>query len=156
MKNTMTNGQTSCCQDIRTNIDQMIDSMAPGYRMVGTGNNCLGELAAPPVLEVTEDMDNYYVIAHVPNTANPDLKVEVTKSELIISGNLDIEITRTQDTTDTNTRYTRANISFERALSIPQCIVREAVTACMNDGSLEITLPKTSAQRSNMINICCN
>ncbi len=156
MKNTMTNGQTSYCQDIRTNIDEMIDSMAPGYRMVGTDKPCLSELAAPPVLEIAEDIDHYYVIAHVPNTANPNLKVEVTKSELIISGNIDIEITRTQDTTDTNTPYTRANISFERALAIPHCILREEVKARMNDGSLEITLPKTNDQRSDMINFCCN
>jgi HSP20 family protein len=155
MKNTMTKEQTNCCQAIQHNLDEMIEAMAPGYRVVRSDNRCLSELAAPPVLEVSEDAQNYYVEAVLPNTANPDLNVEVTQNELIITGSLDIKITCDNTEETCNTKYTRANISFERAILIPDCISRKRVTARMGNGRLDITLPKMNA-RSNMIEVCSN
>ena len=155
MKNTMTTEQTNCCRAIQNNLDEMIEAMAPGYRVVTSDNRCLSELAAPPVLEVSEDAQNYYVEALLPNTANPNLTVEVTQSELIITGNLDISITCDNTEETCSPKYTRANISFERAIVIPDCISRKRDTARMSNGRLDITLPKMNA-RSNMIEVCSN
>lgn len=156
MKNEMTNHQPNCCSHIQRDLDEIIDSMAPGYRTVNTGTTCLSELAAPPVLEISEDDDNYYVEAYVPNVDTAGLKVEVNGDELVISGTFDIEITRDREMESYEPTYTRASVTFERAITIPNCIDRHNTTAHIRNGVLDIRLPKMANTQVHMVDVCHN
>jgi len=156
MKNTMTNHQPNCCSHIQRDLDELIGSMAPGYRTVHSGTTCLSELAAPPVLEISEDGDSYYVEAHIPNVDTTSLKVEVNSDELVISGTFEIEITRDRKMETYEPAYTRASVTFERAITIPNCIDRHNTTAHVRNGVLEIRLPKLEDTRVHMVDVCRN
>lgn len=102
-------------------------------------------VAYPPI-NIGEDEANLYVRCEIPGMAIADLDLTLTDSSLVIKGERKAERGKYY-------RQERPTGVFQRVVNISAGISREAVTATMRDGLLEVVLPKASDNRSQKIRI---
>jgi HSP20 family protein len=103
-----------------------------------------------PMMNVTEDKDNYYVRAELPGIKAEDLELSVTADTLSISGE------RKLPTEDENAQYHRREREtgrFSRIISLPSPMDTGKVEAKCNEGILTVTLPKAEAAKPKQITI---
>ena len=109
----------------------------------------LGEgIFAPPV-DVKEDAEAYTVLLDVPGVSQENIHVELQDNILTIKG------TKEQKT-EVEGRYRRVERrygSFARTLHLPRNVDENAVAANLEDGVLEIRLPKREDARPRQINV---
>lgn len=101
-----------------------------------------------PLMNVTEDKDNYYVRAEIPGIKADDLDISVTADSLTLSGERKIPVE------DENAKYHRREREagkFSRILSLPAQIDTEKVEARCDDGVLTVVLPKAEAAKPRQI-----
>ena len=102
-----------------------------------------------PALNIWEDDQNLYAEAEVPGLRMEDLEVLTTADELTIKG----ERKRPDDSHVTYHRQERDYGTFTRTVGLPVSIEPDRVEACMNQGVLKITMPKTESARSRRIQV---
>jgi HSP20 family protein len=103
-----------------------------------------------PLMNMTEDADNYYVRAELPGIKAGDLDISVTGDALSISGERKIPAE------DKNARYHRREIEagkFSRILSLPSQVDTGKVEARCADGILTVVLPKAEAAKPKQITV---
>lgn len=110
----------------------------------------LGEQVAGvfPLLNVTEEKDNYYVRAELPGVKADDLDISVTGNTLSISGERKIP-----DESE-KARYHRREREagkFNRMISLPAQVDTAKVEARCADGVLTVVLPKSEAAKPKQI-----
>ena len=101
-----------------------------------------------PLMNVTEDKDNYYVRAELPGLKGEDLDISVTGDTLSISGE------RTLVGEDENAQYHRRERDagrFSRIVSMPGEINTGKVEANCSDGILTVVLPKAEEAKPRQI-----
>ncbi|UCF85795.1 MAG: Hsp20/alpha crystallin family protein [Desulfobacteraceae bacterium] len=101
-----------------------------------------------PLLNMTEDTDNYYVRAELPGIKSDDLDISVTGNSLSISGERKIL------PEDENVKYHRREREagkFSRILNLPTQVDTTKVEARCADGILTITLPKAESAKPKQI-----
>ncbi len=101
-----------------------------------------------PLLNVSEDKDNFYVRAELPGIAPSDLDISVTGKTLTIQGE------RKAPQAEEGARYHRRErsfASFSRAIGLPCEVEPDKVTAESKDGILTITLPKVEEAKPKQI-----
>ena len=108
------------------------------------------ESLRPVPVEVTEDDDTLSVRAEVPGFNAKDLEIKVEPSRLLIKG-------KTGTTTERKTRrtvYTEclANEIF-RIVNLPAEVNPEKATAVLEDGILQLTLPKAASTKAVRIEV---
>jgi HSP20 family protein len=101
-----------------------------------------------PLVNVTEDKDNYFVRAELPGLASEDLDIQVTAKNLTISG--ERSIAGQEEGTKYHRRERDAG-KFSRILSLPSDIDTEKVDAKLTDGILTITVPKAEKSKPRQI-----
>ncbi len=103
-----------------------------------------------PLMNVTEDKDNYYVRAELPGIKSDELDLSVTGDTLSISGE------RKLPSEDENAQYHRREREtgrFSRIISLPSQMDTGKVEAKCNDGILTVTLPKAEEAKPKQITI---
>ena len=103
-----------------------------------------------PLMNVTEDNDNYYVHAELPGIKPDELDISVTGDSLTISGERKI------DPEDENANYhrrERESGKFSRALSLPGQIDTSKVEASTANGVLTVVLSKSEAAKPKQITV---
>ncbi|MBW1802750.1 MAG: Hsp20/alpha crystallin family protein [Deltaproteobacteria bacterium] len=103
-----------------------------------------------PMMNVTEDKDNYYVRAELPGVKAGDLDISVTGDTLSISGERKIPAE------DENARYHRKEREagkFNRIISLPAQMDTGNVEALCTDGILTVVLPKVETAKPKQISI---
>ena len=101
-----------------------------------------------PLMNVTEDKDNYYVRAELPGLKSDELDISVTGNSLSISGE------RRIPAEDEKARYHRREREagkFSRIVSLPAQVNTETVDARCADGVLTVVLPKAEAAKPRQI-----
>lgn len=88
-----------------------------------------------PEFDVRETDGAYIVVGDVPGLAADDLEVTITGRRLRIAG------TRDQARRDAGS-YERASGRFARAFELPDPIDADGIRCALDDGVLEVTLPK--------------
>ena len=101
-----------------------------------------------PLMNVTEDKDNYYVRAELPGIKAEDLNISVTEDSLSVSGERKLA---TEDEKATYHRKEREAGSFSRLVTLPGPIDSAKVEARCADGILTIVLPKAEAAKPKQI-----
>jgi HSP20 family protein len=101
-----------------------------------------------PLMNVTEDKDNYYVRAELPGFKGTDLDISVTGDTLSISGERKLP---PEDEKATYHRREREAGRFSRILNLPAQMDTGKVEAHCTDGLLTITLPKAEAAKPKQI-----
>ena len=103
-----------------------------------------------PLINLTEDNDNFYIRAELPGLKPDDLDISVTGDSFSISGERKIE------SDGDNVRYHRKEREagkFSRVLNLPGQIDTDKVEANNVNGILTVTLPKSEVSRPRQITI---
>jgi HSP20 family protein len=103
-----------------------------------------------PLMNVTEDKNNFYVRAELPGLKADELDISVTGDTLSISGERKIP------GEDEKARYHRREREagkFSRMVSLPTHVDTEKVDARCIDGVLKVTLPKAEAAKPKQITV---
>ena len=103
-----------------------------------------------PLVNVTEDKENFYVRAELPGIKTTELDISVTGSDLSISGE------RKFPTESEDAKYHRREREagkFSRIISLPAQIDIEKVEANSGDGILTVILPKAESAKPKQISV---
>ncbi len=101
--------------------------------------------AYPPV-NISEDLERIYVRCELPGMDISEIDLTLTDSSLVIKG-------ERKPAQGKYYRQERPTGAFQRVINIQAGIDREAVTAKMKDGLLEIVIPKSEASKPKKIAI---
>lgn len=118
----------------------------------GLTRDLLGTPAAGvfPLMNITEDKDNYYVRAELPGLKADDLDISVTGDALSISGE------RKLPAEDEKAKYHRREReagSFSRIITLSAQVDTGKVDARCTDGLLTVILPKAEAAKPKQISV---
>jgi HSP20 family protein len=116
----------------------------------GIPRGLFGEPAASvfPLMNVTEDKDNYYLRAELPGLKADELDISVTGDTLSIAGE------RKLPAEDGKAQYHRKEREagrFNRIVSLPAQVDPGKVEARCTDGVLTVTLPKAEVAKPKQI-----
>jgi len=103
-----------------------------------------------PAINLTEDVNNYYVRAELPGIKSDALDVQVIGKNLTISGE------RTIPSEGESIRYHRREREagkFSRVIGLPGDIEPERVDAKMVNGVLTVTMAKAEASKPKQITV---
>ena len=95
---------------------------------------------SPPV-DIYETDDSFVVTVELPGVERGDIRVEVSGSELSISGKRDFDAVCSQESYQ---RLEGIRGRFRRSFSLQQPLESTGVTADLKDGVLRVLLPKSS------------
>jgi HSP20 family protein len=103
-----------------------------------------------PLINVTEDTNNYYVRAELPGIKSDELDIQVTGEAISISGERKIPVE------GNNVRYHRREReagTFSRSINLPSEIDVNKVEASMENGVLKVSIPKSKAAKPRQITV---
>lgn len=103
-----------------------------------------------PSINLTEDVDNYYVRAELPGIKAEDLDIQATVNNLSISGERKIP---DMETTAKYHRRERDGGKFSRIIGLPDNVDSDNVEASLNNGVLTVVIPKKEAAKPRQISI---
>ncbi len=127
-------------EDLYDRMGRLMDSVWSGFgRHVG---------AWSPLADVSETEDAYLVEVDLPGVRKDQISIEVTGSELAISG----EISQ-REREGLLRRSTRREGRFEYRTALPQDVDPGKASASLADGVLTVRVPKTEAARPHRIEI---
>ena len=92
----------------------------------------------PPV-DVKELNDSYLLSADIPGLTRNDIKVNIDRNVLIISGEKNLEMNNNEGEYYYRERKYGA---FKRKFNLPESIDQNKVSASFKNGTLEVSLPK--------------
>jgi len=130
-------------EHLRRDMLRLLDSVAgDGLAPAGTGG-------FPPI-NVTEDVDNYFVRAEVPGLKADELSISALRNQLSVAGKR--ELPKEQERVSYH-RKERAEGSFNRTVVLPTEIDAARVDAHYANGILTVRLPKAEATKPRQISV---
>lgn len=105
-----------------------------------------------PALDVEEDAERYYVTIDLPGIDKEDIDVSMEGRQLFISGKREEEREERGEGRKLLRRERRTG-TFTRGLSLPEAAVDGDVDARFKNGTLEVSVPKSSESRGRRIEI---
>jgi HSP20 family protein len=93
-------------------------------------------------VDIREEDDAFHVDAEVPGLSAEDVKVDVEKNVLTLSGERNVE---KEETEGTYRRVERQYGSFTRSFTLPETVDTDNISADLKDGVLALRLPKKEA-----------
>ena len=103
-----------------------------------------------PLVNVTEDPDNYYVRAELPGVKTDELDISVTGETLTLSG--ERKLPEESEKASYHRREREAG-SFSRVISLPARLDVDKVKALAEDGVLTVVLPKAESAKPRQITV---
>jgi HSP20 family protein len=103
-----------------------------------------------PVVDITEDEQEYLIKADLPEVQREEVKVTVENGVLVLSGE------RRLEKEDKNRRYHRVERSygsFARSFSLPDDADSGKVNAEFKEGVLKLHIPKSESARPRQIEV---
>ena len=127
---------------MRQQLNQLFEDAAVPYQRPDAG--------VFPLINLTENKDNYYVRAELPGVKGEELDIQVTANNLAISG--ERKIAAEEEGAKYHRREREAG-SFSRMIGLPGDINAEKVDAKMEDGILTIVVAKAEAAKPKQITV---
>jgi HSP20 family protein len=109
-----------------------------------------GNIAKVPAAEISETEDAVHLKLEVPGMEAKDLDVQVTETAVSISGDRKSE-TKQEENGKTRSEFYYGK--FQRVIPLPVRIQNTNVTAEYKDGILNLTLPKTTAEKNKVVKV---
>ena len=131
-------------QNLRRQMDMLSDLMS--------GTRSMRESFAGgvfPLINLTEDSDNYYARAELPGIESGDLDIQIDGKNLTISGERKIDL-------DENVKFRRREREsgkFSRVITLPGEVDPDKVEAGLQNGLLNVKIPKAEAAKPKRISI---
>jgi HSP20 family protein len=110
----------------------------------------LAKQAFQVAVDIREEDDAFYVDAEVPGLAAEDVKVDIEKNVLTLSGERKVE---KEETEGTFRRVERQYGSFTRSFTLPETVDTEHISADLKEGVLALRLPKKDAPTPRSISV---
>jgi HSP20 family protein len=107
-----------------------------------------GGRAFMPDLEVRETKDAFQICADLPGVREQDVEVNVSGNRLTISGKREEE---QREEGDRFYAYERSYGSFSRSFTLPEGVNADQIEARLENGVLEVRIPKAVEQQSKRI-----
>jgi HSP20 family protein len=129
------------------NMRRQMDRLFDAYRDRPVGRAGAGVF---PSVNITEDVEAYYVSAELPGVKTADLELNVTANQLTLAG----ERTIPEEAADV--RYHRREREagrFSRAIAMPGDVDADRVKAKLVDGVLTVTVPKAEKAKPRQITV---
>ena len=108
-----------------------------------------------PQISVTETKDEIILTAELPGISEKDVNIELEKNVLVISGEKTVERKEGEEGGDYHL-LERASGSFRRSFTLPWTVAGSEATATLDNGVLDIRLPKTPDAAGHRIKISKN
>jgi HSP20 family protein len=126
-------------RQMRTDFDRMFDDPFRTWLRWPLRQAGAPDVATwSPTIDVFEKDNRLVTKVDLPGMKKEDVKVEVTDSQLTISGERKREV---EETKDNVYRCEREYGSFYRAVPLPEGVKVEDVTATFSNGVLEVSMP---------------
>ena len=109
-----------------------------------------GNLSKIPAAELTETDEALHLKLEVPGMEAKDLDIEVMANRVAISGERKSE-TKSEEKGISRSEFRYGK--FQRVIPLPARIENTNVTADYKDGILELTLPKSEAERNKVVKV---
>lgn len=110
----------------------------------------LGATASPmPTLNTQQDADAYHVTAELPGFTEKDVKLDVHRGMVTVSGERATNVPEGFRATHRE----RGVVKFSRSLRLPDEVDEEKIKASLKDGVLSIDLPKRPEVKPRQIPI---
>ncbi|MEM8675169.1 MAG: Hsp20/alpha crystallin family protein [Cyanobacteria bacterium P01_G01_bin.67] len=109
-----------------------------------------GNLSKVPAAELTDTDDALHLKLEVPGMSAKDLDIQVMADRVAISGERKSE---TKTEANGNTRSEFRYGKFQRVIPLPVRIQNTSVTADYKDGILNLTLPKSEAEKNKVVKV---
>lgn len=128
---------------MRQQMDRLMDALSPdtfAARPAGVY----------PLINLTEDRENYYLRAELPGVKADDLDIQVVRRKVSISGK------RTFSEENKEVRYHRREReagTFSRVIGLPGDIDPEKVNASLKNGILTVVVSKAEAAKPRQITV---
>jgi HSP20 family protein len=103
-----------------------------------------------PAMDLVEADDEFVLRADLPGVTEDDVNIEVEDNVLTISGQ---RKTEHEERKEGYYRVERASGSFSRALTLPEGVDPESVTATFENGVLEVRVPKPEQRKPRKVTI---
>ena len=110
----------------------------------------LAKQAFQVAVDIREEDDAFYVDAEVPGLAAEDVKVDVEKNVLTLSGERKVE---KEESEGSYRRVERQYGSFTRSFTLPETVDTENISADLKEGVLALRLPKKEAPTPRKISV---
>ncbi len=110
----------------------------------------LGKLSKLPAAELTETDEALHLKLEVPGMEAKDLDIQVTADSVSISGERKEE-SKSEDKGVTRSEFRYGK--FSRVIPLPVEIQNSNVTAEYKDGILNLTLPKSEAEKTQVVKV---
>ena len=114
-----------------------------------TGGNGGARRWIPP-MDLVETQDHFVLKADLPGMGEQDVSIELENNVLTIAGE---RKTEHEEQHEGFYRLERATGSFSRALTLPEGIDAEAVTAAFDNGVLTVRIPKPEQAKPRKVKI---
>lgn len=125
---------------LRRQMEQMYEDAAAPYKSASAG--------VFPLVNLTEDKDNYYVRAELPGVKADELDIQVTGNNLAISG--ERKISAAAEGARYHRREREAG-TFSRMIGLPGDIDTAKVNAKLQNGILTVVVPKAEVAKPKQI-----
>jgi len=135
--------------NLQNDINRMFDQFDQGFERSGL-NEDLGGGMFRPAVDVREDDQAYTIHVEVPGISQENLDISMQENALLIRGRKE---QKSESEQGQYRRVERSYGTFSRALSLPRNVDGSKVSAHLNDGVLEVRLPKSEASKPRQINI---
>lgn len=103
-----------------------------------------------PAVDLTETNDSYLIHVDLPGVNEKDIKVDVSNGRLSVSGE------RRQEKREESKGFLRTERSygrFERTFQLPQDVNQERIKAHLQNGVLELIIPKIEIAKPRTVQI---
>lgn len=128
---------------MRRQMDEAFGNLQRGpFPMLGAG--------VFPLINLSEDRDNYYVRAELPGLNTDDINISVTANNLSIAGERKIP------SEGENVRYHRKEReagTFSRIVTLPGAVDADRVEATHVNGILSVVIPKEETAKPKQITV---
>lgn len=95
-----------------------------------------------PAIDLYEDEGNFFVQAELPGFDRKEIDVELEKNRLVIKGARKVK-----------EGDEKSEITFNRAVSLPDAVMPEKVSAKYDNGILTVTIPKAETAKPLRIEV---
>jgi HSP20 family protein len=126
---------------MRSRMDRLIDGFTRGSFETSSAG-------VYPLINLTEDKENYYVYAELPGVKPEALDIEATANNISISGERKIP---PEDAGAKYHRKEREAGHFSRIVQMPGDINPETVDASLTNGMLSVRVPKAATEKPKKI-----
>jgi len=123
-------------------VERMLNDMRMG--LVLPGNSVYRrDGARMPNVDLKEEGDRFLVQAELPGMSKEDVTIETDGDLLSIAASKEQEI---EEKKEGYIRRERGSMHFHRQMRLPENVDRERIKARMENGVLEISLPKMTVE----------